>query len=482
MSKKKQSSAYSPGQKFGEWTLEKSEGAGGNGDVWQVSRLGYEPHAIKLLRSITTETYARFKIETETLEKLGAMDGIIPLVEKYIPESKSGTTPWFVMPMATPFEKCIKDKLPLAIVKDFIELAKVVKQLHSKGVSHRDIKPANFLYLNGRLCLSDFGLVKYPDKPKITPERRDVGAKFTMAPEMRRTASLADGLPADVYSLSKSLWIALTGQELGFDGQYNPASTLALSIYLPETYTTTLDRLIVECTDADPVRRPNISSFITRLHEWIDVVGDFHTRNLAEWTELTQKLFPYGAPVRTAWNQIDSICTVLAEMAKVKALNHMFYPTGGGHTITGISRAAEPGMIALHVGKKIAELVKPEKLTYESFGKNASWNYFRLEAGALLPTGIEGALDHEEISEALTEIEPGVYLPYHCWDYGEHNGRPLPEAARPVSRFLRGSFVFFSTRSAYNRTPGTYDARHNKMTEDQFRSYIERSAGEDRHG
>lgn len=42
--------------------------------------------------------------------------------------------------------------------------------------------------------------------------------------------------------------------------------------------------------------------------------------------------------------------------------------------------------------------------------------------------------------------------------------------------FLCGSFVFFGTRSIYNRVSGTYDARHNKMTEDEFRGYIQRSA------
>jgi serine/threonine protein kinase len=480
MGMKKQPQVPSPGQKIGEWTLEKSEGAGGNGYVWQVSRPGYEPHAIKLLKSITKDTYARFKIEIEILEKLGAMDGIVPLLDKYLPELESKATPWFVMPLAVSFDKYINGKNPLEIVNDFIQIAEVVKQLHRRGISHRDIKPANFLYLNGRLCLSDFGLVNYPDKPEITPAKRDVGAKFTMAPEMRRTASQADGLPADVYSLSKSLWIALTGEELGFDGQYNPTSTMALINYLPATYTTTLDRLIVECTETDPLRRPDISSFITRLHEWISIVGDFHTRNLAEWSELTQKLFPFGAPTRTSWNNIDSICTVLAEIAKVKALNHMFYPTGGGNTITGVSRAAEPGLIALHIGEKTAELIKPEKLSYESFGRDASWSYFRLEAGTIPPSGIKGAIDHKGISETLTEIRPGVYFPYHCWDTGEHDGEPLPDTARPVSRFLHGSFVFFSTRSVYNRTSSTYDARHNKMTEDEFRDYIARNFDTDR--
>lgn len=473
MSKTRKGDKFSAGDQFNDWILEAPLGSGGNGDVWKAAKPGEVPLAIKILRSITNETYERFKIETSILERLGNTKGIIPLLEKFIPTNKSGPTPWFAMPVAIPFDVYIKGKKPHAIVEDFIKLAEVVEHLHQKGISHRDIKPANFLYYDGQLCLSDFGLVKYPERSAITPERRDVGAKFTMAPEMRRMASAANGLPADVYSFAKSLWIALTGKDLGFDGQYNPASTLALTHHLPETYTTTLDRLLVECTETEPVRRPSITAVISSLREWLEICKDFHTRNLIEWSELTHKLFPVGAPTRTTWSNIDSICLVLAEISKVKSLNHMFYPTGGGNTITGVSRAAEQGMIALHLGGKSAEILKPAKLTYESFDSDTSWSYFRLEAAPALPTGIINSLCIEGISEELTEIIPGQYAPYSCWQDDEINGLPLPESARPVGRFLRGAFVFFSTRSVYNGDPATYDARHNKMTEEEFRSYIE---------
>ncbi|MBU4524054.1 MAG: protein kinase [Desulfomicrobium sp.] len=473
---KKQSGKYSAGDSFDGWVLEKSLGVGGNGDVWRASKLDQQPVALKMLRNINLETYERFKNEIASLEELGCVMGVIPLLEKFIPNDMAAGTPWFTMPIATTFAEYISGKKSEKIVEDFISLAKVVEALHKKGISHRDIKPANFLFYNDRLCLSDFGLVKYPKQAVLTKQKRDVGAKFTMAPEMRRKAHASDGLPADVYSLAKSLWIALTGEELGFDGQYNPASTIAISNYLPETYTTTLDRLLVECTETDPLLRPKISTVIARLEEWLGVARDFHTRNLAEWTELTQKLFPLGAPTRSTWLQIDSICSVLAEISKVKALNHMFYPTGGGNTIIGVSRAGEEGMIALHIDEKIAEILKPAKLTYESFGEDTSWSYFRLEAAPVEPSGVENAVDYKGISEGLTEIVSGVYAPYFCWSNNEFDGEPLPDSARPICRFLKGSFVFFSTRSVYNRDSGTYDARHDKMTEEEFRSYIERNS------
>lgn len=470
--KKKASKTLNVGGVFEEWLLEEKLGAGGNGDVWKAAKPGKTSQAIKILRSVTDETYERFKIETSTLESLGRMPGIIPLLEKYVPEDKSGSTPWFTMPVAIPFERYIQGRKPFEIVNDFIELAKTLQNLHVQGISHRDIKPANFLHYEGRLCLSDFGLVKYPDRTALTPLRRDVGAKFTMAPEMRRQAYSANGLAADVYSFAKSLWIALTGQELGFDGQYNPLSSLALSNYLANTYTTTLDRLLEECTDTEPDRRPEMSSVIARLRQWLSICKDFHTRNLTEWTELTRKLFPLGTPRRSTWEGVDAICLVLAEIAKVPSLNHMFYPTGGGNTITAVSTAAESGMIALHIGEKMVEILKPAKLTFESFGNDMNWSYFRLEAAPVKPSGIKGALSLDRSYEALTEISPGKYVPYACWDNNDYNGEYLPDSARPATRYLKGAFVFFSTRSTYNGDPGTYDARHNKMSEEEFRAYI----------
>ncbi|UJW80102.1 protein kinase domain-containing protein [Hydrogenophaga sp. SL48] len=474
--KSKQSNGYKRGDKFGDWTLEEYLGGGGNGDVWLARNPKHAPHAIKLLKTVTTESYTRFTAEIDALSKLGTLNGIVPLIEKHTPKEKGESTPWYAMPVAQPFKEYRIGRSAEEIARDFIALASTLGQLHSKGISHRDIKPANFLYYNDQLCLSDFGLVKYPNRQPITPPKRDVGAKFTMAPEMRRHASEANGEMADVYSFAKSLWIAFTKEDLGFDGQYNPDSSLSLNKYLKGVYTTTLDQLLVECTDTDPLRRPRISHVAKRIEEWLNIVSDFHKRNLIEWTELQQKLFPLGAPSQSTWTQIDAICSVLSEVAKVRALNHMFYPTGGGNTITGVSRAFEEEMIELHVGEMTAEILKPKKLTYESFGTAASWNYFRLEVAPIEPTGIKGALDQEGVREELTELKPGTYIPYHHWNCNEYSDEPLPATARPISRYIKGCFVFFSTRSAYNADPRTYDARHNKMTEDEFRDYIRKNA------
>jgi serine/threonine protein kinase len=460
---------------IGGWKLVRLLGQGGNGEVWEVSKDGFDNHAMKLLKSTNEVTYERFKAEAHVLSSYD-IEGIIDLIELNLPDDLSIDTPWYVMPIAENFEEYTEGKSPLEIATQFILLADTLSELHLNEISHRDIKPANILFYKERLYFADFGLVKYPEKDNMTPEKRDVGAKFTMAPEMRREAYAANGKPADVYSLAKSLWISLTKNEKGFDGQYNPTSTLSVKNYCEKIYTTSLDNLLVECTDNSPSNRPTAQSFSCRLQEWIDLNNDFHTRNLLEWLELQKVIFPTGTPAQATWTDIDSICAVLHEISKTDNLNHMFYPTGGGNDLIGTSKATEEGMIALHVCEKSAEIIKPKKLTYESFGYHPQWNYFRLELEEIEPTHVEGAVNEECTREALLEIEPGEYVEYYHWDHGEYNGNPLPDTARIVDRFLKGAFVFFSKRSIYNRINETYDGRHNKVSELEFRDSMSDAA------
>ena len=96
--------AYEHGQKFGEWVLVSQLGAGGNGQVWRVSRPGWEDHAIKLLNSINPISYARFKAEVTALSALVTLPGVVPMIDKFMPRNTGSTTPWFVMPIGEKFD------------------------------------------------------------------------------------------------------------------------------------------------------------------------------------------------------------------------------------------------------------------------------------------------------------------------------------------------------------------------------------------
>ncbi|MDD0984042.1 serine/threonine protein kinase [Pseudomonas shahriarae] len=474
-------SRYEPGLKFGKWKLLEQIGEGGNGEVWKVDADDSETRAIKILfRGGVDEPYKRFCLEIEVLKRLGNPEGIVPLLDSYIPTDPKRERPWYVMPLATSYLDVVKNKTPYEIASDFEILASTLHRLHCQGVCHRDIKPANFLILEGRVCLSDFGLVKVPDSEGITPEKRDVGAKFTMAPEMRRFASDADGKPADVYSLAKSLWMALTGESLGFEGQYDPRSTVVgLSNYLSSYYLTPLDKLLAACTDHAPDRRPSAEQFINDFKEWVRVSDDFDDRNGSEWREVSEKIFPLGQPSRAQWEDRRQICDILKVTSSIDGLNHMFYPTGGGMTLQDAELAPEPGMIQLKVSDKMYEICCPERLIFESCAGKPEWNYFRLELKKIKSYLNSDAGEHLQSSEEVTEISPGVYVPLEAWFDHEFNGQPLTDASRRVTRFSGGSFVLFSTSSPYNRDTSTYDARHNSMSSEEFRTYIHRNANAD---
>jgi serine/threonine protein kinase len=470
-------SKFEDGASFGKWTITRKLGEGGNGEVWETNNKDGEIRAIKILiRGGVGESYKRFCLEIETLKRLEIQEGIIPLLDSYTPEDPRKESPWYVMPVAVPYMDDAEGKDPYAIAADFQSLATTLKELHSQGISHRDIKPANFLVLNGHVCLSDFGLVKFTGASGITPPLRDVGAKFTMAPEMRRTPIEADGKLADIYSLAKSLWMVLTHEPLGFDGQYDAGTSVGLRNYLSAYYLTPVDDLLAACTNHDPAARPHLDHFIETLKEWKRINDDFEDRNGHEWREVAESIFPFGAPARAQWEDVRQICDVLNAAASTKGLNHMFYPSGGGMTLLGASLASEAGMIELRTGDHMCEICSPDRLFFESYAGKPEWNYFRLELKKIYPALDSHATEFLELSEELTEVQPGIYAPLNAWFNNEFDDEPLADTARRITRFSGGSFVIFSTTSVYNRVSETYDARHNRMSAEEFRAYIHKNA------
>ncbi|EEX40802.1 serine/threonine protein kinase [Vibrio furnissii] len=466
---------YKRNQYIGGWRLEAKLGKGGNGEVWRVTD-GQNFLAMKLLKRIRPNIYTRFRDEIRIISDNQDIEGIVPIHGFSIPEDISKVSPWFLMPIAEKFSDWREKKEVVDIVRELSNLARTLAHLHDRDIYHRDIKPANLLAIDNKLHLSDFGLVKYPNKEDITVKGNDIGPKFTMAPEMRRDPDNANFELADVYSFAKTLWVAVTGDLKCFDGQYNQYSTLSINPYCLGLYTKSLHELLSDCTEHAPDKRPTMAVVSERLEQWLKVNDDFHDKNLTEWFDLQNQLFPAGTPSSTSWTRLDDIVTILNKISDVRSLNHMFYPDGGGHNFIGAEKAKEDGFISIYVSKKSCETLKPKKLTFESFGLNPQWDYFRLECDIVEPTGVYEKLPKLYSAEELVEINPGEYIPRIHWDENEYMGEPLPGHAQVISRFMKGCFVIFSTRSRYNLTSSTYDGRHNKMSEAAFREYISEAA------
>lgn len=471
---------YKKGQKFGDWTLISFLGGGGNGEVWKCSNKLDEYGAIKLLKSVKHKPYARFLDETNVIENNSDIEGIVPMVDKYLPEDITNSVPFYVMPVAESAEKELKGKSIEDKIDAVLEICQTLKELHNRGISHRDIKPANLLIYKSKYSLADFGLVDYPDKQDISFKNEEIGAKWTMAPEMRRESSRADGLKADIYSLAKTLWIIITENLKGFDGQYSTTSVLELKHFCKGTYLTPIDRLLSACTDNDPNSRPSIDKFILILEDWKVLNKDFHERNQEQWFEVQQQLFPTAFPKRVIWEDINDIINVLKVLCTYDNLNHLFFPNGGGLDLEDARLSVEEGCIELDF--QLIDIVKPKRLIFESFNYNSEWNYFRLEADELEPCGIyeveKGEKPYEKTHdrEEVTQVQPGYYEDYNYLEnsyYIEDDNYERPDGMKHVTRWFRGSFVIFNKRSLYNRTLSTYDGRHNKMSTDEFREHIQ---------
>jgi serine/threonine protein kinase len=468
-------------QKFGCWILMLPLGVGGNGEVWQCQDSNKNIRAIKLLKKVNAKSYLRFIDEVNAVDKSSDIEGIVPIIDKYFPEDINKEVPFFVMPLAEKSDTKLLGKAIEEKIDAIIEVARTLKQLHKREIYHRDIKPANILYYNSKYCIADFGLVDFPDKNDISQKNEEIGAKWTIAPEMRRESSAANGAKADIYSLAKTLWIYLTNKTKGFDGQYSVDSIIDLKKSYPGSYTSPIDNLLIACTDNDPDKRLSIEEFISELEKWKKLSEHFHDRIQQQWFEIQTKLFPAVLPTRVIFEDINDIIKVLNVVCSFDNLNHLFFPNGGGLDLHEVRISNEQGCIELDFKTSILSIAKPKRLLFESFNYDPEWNYFRLELDNLDATKLnsdeEGKIEYEEKEgrERVSELSPGNYYPNDILEYyyNYESDYLITSFSRQVTRWFRGCFVIFCKRSSYNLITETYDGRHNKMSADKFREYIQ---------
>lgn len=450
----------------------KKLGSGGNADVYLVlEKATGKQYALKELRVRSEEKKSRFISEIQVAkDNCESILGIIPIFE-YDPENY-----WYTMPIAQPVMEFIFEKDIEEIVDGFLQLCETLEQLHSKGIHHRDIKPSNIYYYNKRFSFGDFGLVDFPDNADYTRSDQGLGAIFTIAPEMKRNPKIADASKADVFSLAKTLWMFLCGDEKGFDGVYDyldESHSLRFVSRFKDLHLVEIDELLHEATNNNPDFRPDIYAFKDRLLTWREIFNDFDKSQNSDWLFLTKQIFGKVVPDSSSWRNIDKIVAVLNILGKTPAYNHMLLSNGGGLDFTYAMRAPEANCIYLYDTSGICHLVQPGCLNYEGFIEDYRWSYFRLDLKTLDPIICKSdILDYEYLVEDI----PGHYVDPSGVAYGVYNydsGEPLPEGYKEVKRYLEGSFLFVLKRGPYNHITGTYDGRHGLVENDEFRKYVE---------
>jgi serine/threonine-protein kinase len=278
-------------RELGSYRLEEKLGEGGMGEVWRARhRMLARPAAIKLIRSpvdgdvragVSEEMVRRFEREAQTTASLRsphtvnvfdfgvAQDGSFYYVMELLDGVDANTLIRRFGPV--PAERAV-----------FLlqQLCHSLSEAESVGLVHRDIKPANiFVCRYGEdldfVKVLDFGLVKalsmeMGSQAGLT--RQDVvqGTPAFIAPEQIMGRADLDGR-VDIYGTGCVAYWLLTGK-LVFDGP-SPAALLVDHVHTPPTPPSSrtelpipeaLDRLVLECLEKDPARRPQTARELSR--------------------------------------------------------------------------------------------------------------------------------------------------------------------------------------------------------------------------
>lgn len=294
-----QMSSIRAGSVLGRYRLVEPIGEGGMGEVWKAHDANLDRIvAIKLLRGELGDTTSRerFRREALVLSRLShpgvatifdfdAQDGCDFLVMEYVP---GGTLE----------SRIAKESLPIdAIVELGAAIADALGSAHRSGFLHRDLKPGNIVITeNGHPKILDFGLALLLAAGKttgrITEAGMAVGSLPYMAPE--QLFGEADDARTDIYSLGVMLFEMATGrlpfvkerpQALMFAIVNNAApSARSIRADIPPE----LDRLIDECMQKDPARRPDSAA----------AVGDA-LRRLGDGVRSNATPFPARSTIRS---------------------------------------------------------------------------------------------------------------------------------------------------------------------------------------
>lgn len=450
------------------WNDKKLIGRGGNAFVYSISDNNGNRFAVKVSKSKTNDkTYQRFRNEVEILTELKDRAGIIPILFKYLPEKPTSVDPgYFVMPLAQTITDYLKGLNPSFFLPTIINLSRTLSDIHDMNISHRDIKPDNILIWNKEPVFSDFGLADFPKKKKVSKLNEKIGAKWTIAPEMERISSVAEFQKADVYSFAKTVYILLTNQKFSFEGQYVPKSSISLDNFIKlkindpsrsideweYTSVVFLEKLLIDSTDNNPLKRPSAIEFTERLTEWYNAT--YEERNKYEWEHCISQIFTYSIPDNCSWSKLSEIQSILNLLStEYDNLTYMFCPDSGGADLNNTALTIEEGCIILSEYM----VCKPLKLLFE-YSEILECSYFQLILGELQ------CITDQNVSKEFLYID----------SIGNYQ-ITQNEQARPIIRYLKGSFVIVRKTSILNKLDGDFDghfAIHEKKSIEAYKIFV----------
>lgn len=256
-----------------DYKLKSKLGEGGMGQVYRAIQVNLNrPVAIKMLghdQSGMPDMAARFLREAQLLCSI-SHPNIVPVFDT----GSLGDRPFFAMALVEgpSLAEQIDECGPLEVervVPMLHQLADALAYLHERGIFHRDIKPRNMILGKkddqDQVVLVDFGLAKSATSRPLTEAGEIIGTMHYMAPEVF-SSGVQEG-PQDVWALAISGHFLLTGLR-AFSGATFAEVTQQVTNCDPAKVAGTISRsapgwlrrLIRDCLDRDPAKRPTMSA------------------------------------------------------------------------------------------------------------------------------------------------------------------------------------------------------------------------------
>ncbi|ENV47633.1 hypothetical protein P255_01907 [Acinetobacter brisouii CIP 110357] len=451
-----------------QWVLIEEIAKGGNGSIWTAyeqstpSNICVFKFLPKTNRQIEFSRLRReFEVHT-TLYQSQEKYSVLPIFDYSLNENDYS---WVRLPLAKTFDEGISETAFLQKIQFLIKICNDIKNLHSNNYCHRDIKPNNLLFLNNTLYLADFGLVTDPQETTgITPHGTRMGNYQTIAPEMRKTGKdleTEDYKKSDIYSLGVTIWMILTQDEHGFDGEYSISQQEKLEqiLFKEKIILNDVHTIIEGCTKTNPTDRITLDEIIFTLNQVESSLQNYSKYINSKWEDVCNKLNPYQASkieltdIRAIYNFLNTFYSFEPD------LHHAFFPDGGGLDIHGIElhEVQEQEFIIMNMSG-FKTWIKPKRLIYRNFSADISNNYIYLENQTT--PNIE-SYSQSETSE-YTLINNHFLTDYKHWEYNLFEEQPLSENSSRITFVHKGSFLFVKNDSWYNKISATYDGRHSK--------------------
>jgi hypothetical protein len=251
-----------------QYRLLEPVGAGGMGRVWRAWDIPLDREVavkeIVLPPGMTEETWAQVYQRTVREARAAARIRHPGVATVYGMSEQGEAPPWIAMEFVPgcSLDRMLSEDGPLPPVRTAEIGRQVLAALasgHAAGVRHRDLKPANVMITpEGRAVLTDFGIARMIDDPRLTTAGVAIGTPRYMSPE--RILDRDDDSPAaDLWALGATLFAAIRGQG-PYDG-YREITAACLAITteeppeIPEAGP--LAGLIRALMSRDPARRPD---------------------------------------------------------------------------------------------------------------------------------------------------------------------------------------------------------------------------------